>query len=304
MQIIRGLHNLDEQIASAVSIGNFDGVHLGHQKIITSLVEKSKKLGLKSILISFSPTPQQFFGKSQSTLSSFKEKHKLLENLGLDAHLLIYFNQQFGQMSAADFIKNILIKRLNIRYCLVGDDFAFGKNKSGSLDLLQEFGGQFDFVAENIDSVLQSKNRISSSKIRQFLADSNFDLAAKMLGRKFSISGKIAHGEKRGQTINFPTININIKRKISPILGVFAVEVLLQKRLLKGVANIGKRPTIGGKNLVLEVFLFDFNEQIYGQVVEVIFHHKIRDEVKFASFDDLKKQIQIDTKNAKNFFNI
>lgn len=303
MQLIRGLHNLKKHAGSVVTIGNFDGVHVGHDKIITKLVESAKTLGLPSVLISFAPTPQCFFGREQATLSNFKEKHQLLSKLGVDEHLLVYFNQAFSEIKAKDFVQQVLIDKLNIRHCLIGDDFRFGKNRQGDLALLQDLSKTKGFTVESTQSILCNDSRASSSKVRALLSQGDLVGAAQMLGREFSISGKIIHGQQKGRTIGFPTINIPIKRKISPILGVFATIVEIQGVAYQGVCNIGNRPTINGTKTLLEVFLFNFNQEIYGLEAKVVFKHKIREEEKFDSFEALKQQIGLDTQQAKAYFN-
>ena len=302
MNIIRGLHNLTKHSGSVVTIGNFDGVHIGHQHIITRLIEQSKLLGLPSVLISFSPTPQSFFGHDSATLSSFKEKHQLLKQLGLDTHLIIKFDQDFSKLSAEAFIQKTLVDKLNMRFCLIGDDFRFGAERTGDFKLLQSHGLKKDFEVESTDSVLCNNHRASSSTIRYFLSQGEFKSAANMLGREFCITGKIIYGKQLGRTIDFPTINIPIKRKISPVLGVFAVQVTINKQTFNGVCNVGKRPTVSGENTLLEVFLFDFNQNVYGQRAQVVFKKRIRDEKKFDSFEALKNQIVLDTQTAKSFF--
>ena len=303
MNIIRGLHNLKKLSSSAITIGNFDGVHVGHQHIISHLVKKAKALNVPSILISFSPTPQSFFGREQATLTSFKQKQLLLKKLGLDTHLIIAFDQKFSRLSGADFIQKILLDQLGMKFCLIGDDFRFGAGRTGDFKLLQTFAQQHTFNVENTQSVLCHGHRASSSKIREFLSQGQFKLASAMLGREFSISGKITRGKQPGRTINFPTINIPIKRNISPVLGVFSVQVLLSGKTFNGVCNIGKRPTVNGENTLLEVFLFNFNQTVYGEFASVIFRQRIREEQKFDSFDQLKEQIKLDVKIAEDFFN-
>ncbi|MBC8493494.1 MAG: bifunctional riboflavin kinase/FAD synthetase [Candidatus Thioglobus sp.] len=303
MNIIRGLHNLTKHSGSVVTIGNFDGVHIGHQHMIKRLVEKSKALGLPSVLISFSPTPQSFFGHQQAALSNFKQKHQLLAALGLDFHLIIKFDQAFSKLSANEFIQRILLDKLNMKFCLIGDDFRFGARRTGDFTLLKERGMLAGFEVENTHSVLCDDCRASSSTIRKLLSQGDFKSANKMLGYEFSIAGKVAHGKQLGRTINFPTINIPIKRKISPVLGVFAVQVAIIGKIFNGVCNIGKRPTVNGENILLEVFLFDFDQTVYGEQTTVMFKKHIRDEQKFDSFDALKAQIKLDTQTAKDFFN-
>lgn len=302
MKLIRGIQNLPPQQGCVTTIGNFDGVHIGHQKIISRLCHKSKQLALPSLLISFMPSPQSFFKKPQAVLSNFKEKYHLLKNLGLNEHLLINFNKQFAQMSAPDFIQQILINKLHMKHCLIGDDFRFGRGREGNFELLQKYAKTQNFTLERSPSVLYQGVRVSSSKIRTLLLSSQFETVRAMLGREFSISGEIIHGAKQGRKLNFPTINIPIQRKISPILGVFALVVKLNKRTYQGVGNIGKRPTLNGEKILLEVFLFDFNLDVYGQKAQVIFKHKIRDEKKFPSLTALKQQIKTDSQAARYYF--
>ena len=304
MKLICGVHNLTTLAGSAVTIGNFDGVHLGHQNMITRLVESSKLLGLPSVLISFAPTPQSFFNQAQAAISSFKQKHHLLEKLGLDIHLIIRFNLPFSQLSAEAFIQQILLDQLNMRYCLIGDDFRFGSGRAGDFTLLQKFSKQHGFEVQNTQSILHNANRVSSSRIRGYLSQGDFKAAAAMLGYEFCISGRIIRGKQLGRTVDFPTINLPIKRKISPVLGVFAVQVSVLGASYNGVCNVGKRPTVNGENILLEVFLFNFDQDIYGEFCTVIFKQKTRDEQKFDSFDKLKQQIKLDVKTAQSFFQL
>ncbi len=303
MKIIRGLHNLTKYTGSVVTIGNFDGVHTGHQHIITRLVKQAKLLNLPSVLISFLPTPQSFFNHEQAIISSFKQKHKLLEQLELDIHLIINFNQSFSQITAIDFIQQILVDKLAMKFCLIGDDFRFGLERTGDFKLLKQQGLQADFEVEKTNSILYNSCRVSSSSIRKLLAQGEFKSAEQMLGAEFAISGRVIRGKQLGRTINFPTINIAIKRKISPVLGVFAVQVFIIGQVFNGVCNIGKRPTVNGENILLEVFLFDFNQTVYGEQADVIFKQRIRNEQKFNSFDELKQQIKLDVIKSQQFFN-
>ncbi len=303
MKIIRGLKNLKPQSGSVVTIGNFDGVHKGHKKIILRLTAKAKEKNLPSVLISFAPTPQQFFGNEQALLSSFKEKYHFLSNLGVDIHLIIHFNQAFSQLTAQDFVQAILCKQLGMQHCLIGDDFHFGKNRQGDFSLLQDLAKTNNFTVENTRSILYKNRRISSSNIRLSLKQGDMATASAMLGREFSIFGTIVHGLKNGRTIGFPTINIPIKRKISPVHGIFSVTVELGGITYQGVCSVGNRPVINGTETLLEVFLFDFNQQVYGLDAKITFKHKIRDERNFDDFTALKKQIELDVQDTKRFFN-
>jgi riboflavin kinase / FMN adenylyltransferase len=304
MHLIRGLHNLKKLSGCALTIGNFDGVHSGHQEIIRRLTGKAKELGVPSVVISFSVTPQTFFGRPKARLSNFRDKHILLESLGVDKHLLIRFNKTFSETSANSFIEKIIVEQLNARYCLIGDDFRFGKGRLGDFSLLEKYAKLSDFSANKLGDIRIKGQRVSSSAIRSCLALGEFDNAEQLLGRPYSISGLIAHGAKQGRTIGFPTINIGIRRNLSPVLGVFAVLVEINSVTYYGVCNVGKRPTVGGEKNLLEVFLFDFDQEVYGEHATVTFKCRVREEKKFASFDELKAQIAEDVKSAKRFFNI
>lgn len=222
--------------------------------------------------------------------------------MGVDKHLLIRFNKGFSELSASSFINQILVQKIGVRHCFIGDDFRFGKGRLGDFSMLKAASHENNYTIEKLNSVLLDGLRVSSSAVRNFLTDGNFTGAEKFLGRPFSISGKVAHGDKLGRTIGFPTANISIHRKLSPILGVYSVLVKLKSQTYNGVCNVGKRPTLGGKKTLLEVFIFDFDEEIYGDYVTVIFKQKCRDEKKFESFDELKKQIKKDVEKSRLFF--
>jgi len=302
MELIRGLHNLKKQPGCILTIGNFDGIHLGHQVILKKLVSKSKKMRLPSLVVSFSVTPETFFGRPKARLSSFRDKHLFLESMGVDKHLLIRFNREFSELSASSFINQVLVEKIGVKHCFIGDDFRFGKGRLGDFSMLKAASHENNYTIEKLNSVLLDGLRVSSSAVRNFLTDGNFTGAEKFLGRPFSISGKIAHGDKLGRTIGFPTANISIHRKLSPVLGVYSVLVKLKSKTYNGVCNVGKRPTLGGKKTLLEVFIFDFNEEVYGEYATVIFKQKCREEKKFESFDELKKQIKKDVEKSRLFF--
>ena len=302
MELIRGLHNLKQLSGCVLTIGNFDGVHIGHQELLKKLVAASKKQGLPSLVVSFSITPETFFGRPKARISSFRDKHLFLQSLGVDKHLLIKFNKAFSEISATDFINKVLVEKIGVRHCFIGDDFRFGKGRKGDFSMLKKASLEKKFTVEKISSVSINGHRVSSSKIRQLLTNGDFKTAETFLGRPFSISGKVANGEKLGRTIGFPTANIGIKRKLSPVLGVYSVLIEHMTKTYAGVCNVGKRPTLGGTKTLLEVFIFDFDEEIYGDYVTVVFKQKCRDEKKFNSFDELKKQIKKDVEKSRLFF--
>ena len=302
MHLIRGLQNLKEQPGCVLTIGNFDGIHRGHQKIIKALVAKANTLGMPSIVISFSVPPESFFGRPKARLSSFRDKHLFLESLGVEKHLLIRFNKDFSQMSAQSFVEDVLLAKLKMRCCFIGDDFRFGKDRQGDYSMLENMAKTCDFVAQKVNRVTVNGKRVSSSEIRELLRQGEFSMAEELLGRPFAIEGRIMHGEKRGRTIGFPTINISIGRKLSPVLGVFAVLIELNKKTYHGVCNVGKRPTIGGEKTLLEVNIFDFDKNVYGEHAKVLFRHRIREEMKFESVQQLQSQIASDANIARRYF--
>ena len=203
MELIRGLHNLKKQPGCILTIGNFDGVHLGHQEILKKLVSRSKKMGLPSLVISFSVTPETFFGRPKARLSSFRDKHLFLESMGVDKHLLIRFNKDFSELSASSFISQVLVQKIGVRHCFIGDDFRFGKGRLGDFSMLKKASHENNYTIEKLNSVLLNGLRVSSSAVRNFLTDGDFTGAEKFLGRPFSISGKVTHGDKLGRTIGF-----------------------------------------------------------------------------------------------------
>jgi len=306
MELIFGLHNLlPADMPCVATIGNFDGVHLGHQAVIGQLAEKGAAMNLPTTLITFEPTPAEFFAqdKAPARLTTFREKYVTLKRFAIDRLLVLPFNQRLSSMAAQDFITKILIEGLAIRYLVVGDDFRFGKGRTGDFQLLQQAGNDNNFTVVSMPSFCVDGERVSSSGIRSALATGDFDRAERLLGRHYHMTGKVAHGDKRGREWGFPTANINMKRKVIPLRGIFAVEVFgLEREPIFGVANLGTRPTVCGMRTLLEVHLFDFDEQIYGRRINVIFRHKIREEVRFDSFDALKEQIGRDVISARDYF--
>ncbi len=306
MKLIRDIHRKPDVAHNVVAtIGNFDGVHLGHQAVLEKILDKSKSLNLPSMLIAFEPSAKEFFlrDNAPARLTNFRDKFTIIKDLGIDQFVCLRFNQNLANIAAEDFIKDILIENLCVKYLTVGDNFRFGKGRKGDFALLQKSANRFDFEVENTESYLINNKRVSSSSIRDHLANGNLADAEKLLGRNYSMSGRVIHGDKKGRTIGFPTANIPLKRRISPINGVFAVKIKIENSLEKiGVANIGHRPTVNGTRTQLEVNIFDFSQNIYGKHLTVYFCKKLRPEKKFASFDALKKQIQIDAGHAQDYF--
>lgn len=311
MKIIRGLHNLPILTQpTAVSIGNFDGIHLGHQRIMQTLLTAAKQRQMASVLVLFEPQPLEFLQPEQAPprLTPFHEKVQLLAEAGLDYLVCLYFNQKLAQMPAEEFINIILLKHLNTGYLLVGDDFRFGYKREGNQALLAAASKQHHFELASFPTIMHDNLRVSSTRVRQALGVNDFFQAAALLGRPYSLSGHVKLGDQRGRLLGFPTANILLKHDKLVLSGVFAVDVLLEDhqyykgQYYHGVANLGVRPTVDGLRRKLEVHLFDFAGDLYGQKLKVIFRHKIRDEQRFADIGALQHQIQQDVIVAKAFF--
>jgi len=305
-RIIRGLHNLSSQPEGCVAtIGNFDGIHLGHQAVLSQLAMKGDTLGLPAIVITFEPQPNEFFApdKAPARLCRFREKVEALRSYSIQQLCVLRFNKKLASMSAQTFIEQLLVQGLNVRYLVVGDDFKFGKDRQGDFALLQQAGKQYGFQVVNMHTFAIEQKRVSSTRIRKALAAGDLILAEKLLGRPFRMSGRVAHGDKRGRTMGFPTANIHLHRHKVPLSGVYAVQLFgIEGEPIQGVANVGVRPTVGSEKALLEVHLFDFNQDIYGEHVQVHFLHKLRDEAKFEGLDALIKQIHLDCQEAKDYF--
>ena len=294
MKIIRNT-NL-EQLPCVVTIGNFVGVHLGHQALLTEVKKRAHDLKLESAVITFEPNPKDYFSqnKPQTRISSLREKIELFNEIKIDRVHIIKFNQEFSKVTASEFI-GVLIKQLKVKEIVVGEDFCFGRGREGGIKQLSASSMKLNIK----NKILMDGKRISSTLIRNLLANDKLDEANKYIGRPYSISGKVVHGEKRGRKIGFPTANIHMRHNRPPLKGVFAVK--FQNHF--GVANLGIRPSIKGeKKLQLEVHLLNFSSDLYGQHVSVIFLKKLRDEKKFKSLDELKEQIKLDVIKAKLFF--
>ena len=303
MELVRGLHNLRPRHRPCVAtIGNFDGVHRGHQAVIQALRVAAQRHDLPAMLVTFEPQPREYFARHTSPPRLMRLREKLGALIRYDVHqvLCLRFNAALAGLTADDFVQQILVDGLGVRYLLVGDDFRFGRDRVGDFSQLQQAGSQHGFVVEAIDTFVMDEGRVSSTRVRESLEAGDLEYAAELLGRPFTLCGRVAHGDKRGRTIGFPTANIHLHRQRSPLSGVFAVRMGWSgARAHAGVANIGSRPTVGGARLQLEVHLFDFDQDIYGEHVEVEFLHKLRDEQQFDSFDALREQIELDAIEAR-----
>ncbi|WP_107928855.1 bifunctional riboflavin kinase/FAD synthetase [Neisseria animaloris] len=290
---------------SAVTIGNFDGVHLGHRHILQRLKQEAQSRGLPVVAVIFEPQPQEFFARKQGRelpyrLSPLRSKLHLLRETGcVDAVWVLRFNQAFADINAQTFISRLLRETLNTKYLLIGDDFRFGAGREGDFALLQS---QPDMVTERTPSVLVENIRASSTAIRKALSDGLLEYAGKLLGHPYTLSGKVKHGAKLGRTIGCPTANVQLPQHHYALSGVFVVEAEGSFGTRRGVASFGFNPTVSAtRRQKLEVHLFDFNGDLYGQRIRVRFLHKLRDEAKFDNIDDLKKQIWADMDAARNW---
>ncbi|MSP28802.1 MAG: bifunctional riboflavin kinase/FAD synthetase [Methylococcales bacterium] len=307
MHLIRGLSHLKLFPQGCVlTIGNFDGLHLGHRAIIEKLAERGRSLNLPVVVMIFEPQPLEYFlaNNVPPRLMRLREKVMQFEKLPVDYLLVVNFNRQFANCDAEQFINDILLEKLNVKHLVIGDDFHFGKARRGNFSLLKEQGKLYGFSVEDTASCYVDGLRISSTLIRDALSIGDLTKVDHLLGHSYSICGRVAHGDKRGRTLGCPTANINLFRKNTPINGVFAVTMTgIDNIEYSGVANVGTRPTFDGESkVILETHLFNFNKDIYGRTIEVHFKHKIRGEMRFSCLAELQTQIINDVAAAKDFF--
>lgn len=302
MKIYHGLDEFKKLEFAVVTSGTFDGVHFGHQKILQSLDEITKKNGGESVLLTYWPHPRLVLFPDQELylLTSIEEKAKLLSQKHVDHLIIIPFTEAFSDLSSEEFIKDILVEKIGTKKLVIGYDHKFGKNRSGSFQVLRKDGPIYGFEVEEIPKQMIENNAVSSTKIRKALSDGHIEIANEYLGRSFCIHGKVIEGDKIGRTIDFPTANIEVifKHKLIPAEGIYAVRVKLNQHTYKGMLNIGFRPTFGGTQKRMEVNIFDFNQDIYGDEILVEFYHKIRSEIKFQNVGALKSQLHKDKKEA------
>jgi riboflavin kinase/FMN adenylyltransferase len=304
MRVIRGIpHSNLLEGGCVATIGNFDGVHLGHQMIINHLVEQGQKLGLPTVVVLFEPHPLEYFKATEapSRLTRLREKIAHLKTLCVDVVMVLRFGEHLANLESEDFVRQYLVNGLGVRLLVVGDDFRFGRQRRGNFQLLQSLGAEYGFTVNDSTTLLNDGLRISSTAIRQALEAGDLEQAKRMLGRPYSVCGRVVCGDGRGRQLGFPTANIQLFRKKSPIRGVFAITAVgILEQPVSGVANVGIRPTVGGdQRVLLEVHLFDFDDDLYGKQVEIIFQQRIREERKFASFEQLTEQIGKDAQQAR-----
>lgn len=306
MELIRGIHNIRHQHQHCVlTIGNFDGVHLGHLAILKRMKALAEQYQVPSCIMIFEPQPREYFSpeKAPGRISRLRDKVGLLLEQGVDYVLVMPFNKRLQQLDAEAFCRNILSEGLAVQHLVVGDDFRFGCDRQGDFEYLRRFGEQQGFAVENTPSVLTvDEERISSTLIRALLSQGDIVNAEKALGHSLTLSGRVVHGQKLARTLGFATANVYLNVPQPALSGVFAVTLTVDEVSFSAIANVGTRPTVNGKVPILEVHVFDFNGDLYGKHVVVRFCHFIRPERKMASLDALEKQIQVDKKEALRFF--
>ena len=293
----------DDYQGCVATIGNFDGLHLAHQKIIRHVQEKAAELNLPGMVISFEPLPGEYFSKaSVARIYPLRDKAIRLRQLQVDYFSCLRFDAAFAGQEAEAFVEDTLLQQLQVRHLVVGDDFRFGRGRRGDYEMLRRLGKPKGMAVSDTATLLWEGQRVSSTLIRLFLQQGDLARANALLGKPYQLSGRVRHGDKRGRTIGFPTLNLRMPDKLALQAGVYAVKLLgLDGKRLNGVANLGKRPTVAGTEMRFEVHLFDFNQQVYGRYIQIEPVKFIRPEQKFASFAELQAQIAVDARQAQQF---
>jgi riboflavin kinase / FMN adenylyltransferase len=301
-------HSLSEYKAakkSIVTIGTFDGVHIGHKLILEKLIQNAKELDCESVVLTFFPHPRMVLQESSDVklINTIEEKSVLIRNIGIENLIIHPFDQKFSRLTAEEFVKTILVDVLNIKKIIIGYDHRFGRNRTANIDDLIVFGKQYDFEVEQISAQEINDNAVSSTKIRNAILEGNISLANKYLGYNYTFSGEVVKGKQLGRTIGFPTANIQIKEsyKLIPKNGVYIVKSNYEGKTIFGMMNIGNRPTVNGENQTIEVNYFNFSKDIYNQIVSVEILEFIRDEQKFDSLDSLKSQLNKDQQTSLSY---
>lgn len=307
LKVFQSISSYQAKKPTVLTIGTFDGVHIGHRKIIKKLTKRAKKEDLESVILTFFPHPRMVLQKDSTIklLNTIDEKIELLEKSGLETLIIHQFDKTFSELSAEEFVKQILIEKLNLKKIVIGYDHRFGKNRTAGIDELIVFGKKYGFEIEEISVKEIDDISVSSTKIRKALDNGEIALANSYLGYNYFFNATVVEGKKLGRTIGFPTANLKISEeyKLIPKTGVYIVNVETDNRpSLRGMMNIGKNPTVNGIHQTIEVNILDFDEDIYGESVRVSFLEKIRDEQKFASVEELKNQLQKDKKTTLSYF--
>ncbi|TKI08713.1 bifunctional riboflavin kinase/FAD synthetase [Martelella alba] len=308
MKLVRGIHNLQARHRGCVlTIGNFDGFHRGHQALVAQLQAEGRARDLPVMVMIFEPQPQEHFAGAlaPARLTRLRDKLKYLARAGVDIVLCVKFDPRFAAMDARTFVSELLVDKLGVRFLCVGDDFRFGSRRGGDFAFLKQMGAVSGFDVMSTASFTEGGIRISSTAVRDALTGDRLAEAEMLLGHPYCISGRVEHGDELGRTLGFPTANVSLKKRPAPIHGVYAVEVAgLAERPLPGVANVGSRPTVSGREPRLEVHLLDVSMDIYGRHINVAIRAKLRNEQRFASLDELKRQIANDVATGREFFGL
>lgn len=307
MKLFHGTDNAAILRPTVLTMGVFDGLHLGHQKIMQTVVERAGILGATPTAMTFEPHPRSVLNPNDAPpmLQTLDQRLGAFEVLGIEQAIIIKFDEEFAATDAEKFLRETLFQRLQAREIYLGHGFTFGKNRLGNIELLRKISKELNFYADEVDEVQLRGIRISSSKLRHLLRDGKVNLARRMLGRPYGIEGNVIKGFQRGRTINFPTANLQTKNRVVPKNGVYVTATLIEGKWLKSITNIGVRPTVDdSNNKSIETYIFDFDGDLYGDVLRVRFLHRIRDERKFDGIEELKAQITKDSQRAKRYFEL
>ncbi|MET3120500.1 riboflavin kinase/FMN adenylyltransferase [Oxalobacteraceae bacterium GrIS 2.11] len=311
MKVFRGLSPAIPTTPCALTIGNFDGVHLGHQALLAQVRQAADRLGLCASVMTFEPHPREFFAmragdlnKAPTRIANLRDNMHAMAQAGMDNIIVEHFNATFANQSPHDFIENVLVKGLHVKWLMVGEDFCFGAKRAGNIEMLKQAGEQFGFIVETLPAVTNDGMRISSSAVRDALAVGNFARAEALIGHPYTISGRVVFGKQIGRTIGYPTLNLRIAHQRPAVSGIFVVQVHgLSEQPLPAVASLGVRPTVeDAGRVLLEVHIFDFDQRCYGKLVKIEFLQKIRDETKFTDLESLTVAIDADAAQARNYF--
>jgi riboflavin kinase/FMN adenylyltransferase len=311
MKVFRGLPNAESRAPCALTIGNFDGVHLGHQALLARVRLAAQERGLDAAVMTFEPHPREYFAALSgdashvpTRIANLRDKLQSLADAGIERVIVEHFNAHFAALPPRDFIEQFLVKGLHVKWLMVGEDFCFGARRAGNLALLIEAGREFGFTVETLPAVTHGDQRISSSAVRAALAEGDFKHAQQLLGHPYKVSGHVIHGQKLGRTIGYPTLNLRVAHQRAALSGIFVVQVHgLSERPLPGVASIGVRPTVDDSGrILLETYLFDYAQQCYGKLIQVEFLKKLRDEEKFIDLPTLTAAIDRDANQARDWF--
>jgi riboflavin kinase/FMN adenylyltransferase len=305
MKIFHGTENANIQKPTVLTLGVFDGLHLGHQEIMRTVAERARAVDAVATAITFDPHPRAVLHPETAPplLQTLDQRLANFELLGIEQAIVIHFDREFAAQHAEDFLYSIVHDRLHAKEVYLGKGFAFGKNRGGNIEMLRKMSTELGFVADEVSEVRLRGHRVSSSKIRELLASGRINLARRMLGRPYGVEGVIVRGNRRGHTIGFPTANLHPHNRVIPKFGVYATATLVDGTWRRSITNIGVRPTFGADfEPSIESYIFDFNRELYGDVIRVRFLHRIRDERKFNGIDELRAQIERDTGRALNYF--